>query len=215
MIYLYVKTHPTGLKYLGKTVNDPHKYKGSGTHWIRHLKKHGEQHHTKILFKTNNKELLKKMAIYFSKLWSVSESKEWANIVPEQGDGGDTSMSPAYINYLKTRPKRFGENNTFFGMTHSKETKRKISRNRKSKGTGPKKWSKEGLARIGKAASIRNKGKVPWNKGKTGLQKHTLEQIAKKSHAVIYNGIEYISINEAERQTGISAYKIKKHGILK
>ena len=40
--YLYVKTHRiTGLKYLGKTKQDPYKYRGSGVYWTSHIKKHG------------------------------------------------------------------------------------------------------------------------------------------------------------------------------
>ena len=54
------------------------------------------------------------------------------------------------------------------------------------------------------------KGKTPWNKGKQGLQKQNMEQLLKKSKPVTYNGVEYYSIKEAERQTGISAYKLKK-----
>ena len=38
-MYLYVKTHnKSGLKYLGKTIQNPFKYKGSGTYWLRHIK---------------------------------------------------------------------------------------------------------------------------------------------------------------------------------
>jgi hypothetical protein len=40
--WLYVKVHnKTGLKYLGKTIQDPYKYGGSGVHWSSHVKKHG------------------------------------------------------------------------------------------------------------------------------------------------------------------------------
>jgi len=40
--YLYIKKHNvTGLKYFGKTVRDPLKYKGSGQYWLTHLKQHG------------------------------------------------------------------------------------------------------------------------------------------------------------------------------
>lgn len=126
-MYLYVKTHPTGLKYLGKTVQDPSKYKGSGTHWLRHLNKHGEEHTTEILFETEDKELFREKAIYYSKLYNVVESNEWANIVPEQGDGGDTSMSPAFQAHIASGNFLYGEKNGFYGKQHSEETKRKIS----------------------------------------------------------------------------------------
>jgi hypothetical protein len=46
IIYLYVKQHSiTKKKYFGKTtVMNPYKYRGSGLHWGRHLRKHGKQH---------------------------------------------------------------------------------------------------------------------------------------------------------------------------
>ena len=50
-IYLYIKTHnKTGLKYLGKTKNsNPHKYTGSGTTWLEHIKHYGRDISTEIL----------------------------------------------------------------------------------------------------------------------------------------------------------------------
>jgi len=38
--FLYIKTSPFGLKYLGKTTKNPYIYMGSGKIWKRHLKKH-------------------------------------------------------------------------------------------------------------------------------------------------------------------------------
>jgi hypothetical protein len=89
-IYLYIKTHnKTGLKYLGKTTSkDPHKYKGSGTHWKRHLKKYGYDYNTEIIRECQSKEELKEWGIYYSNLWNIVESQEWANLRPEEGDGG-------------------------------------------------------------------------------------------------------------------------------
>ena len=87
--YLYKKTHrTTGLQYLGKTVQDPFKYKGSGKRWGYHIKKHGYNVDTEILLETLDEQELIKTGLYYSKLWNVVESKEWANLKPEAGDGG-------------------------------------------------------------------------------------------------------------------------------
>ena len=97
-IYLYVKTHlDTGLKYLGKTEgkrNDPHKYRGSGLHWIRHLKKHGNNVWTNIVYQSDDSEEIKNVGVYLSELWNVVDSDEWANLKPETGDGGFVGNDP-------------------------------------------------------------------------------------------------------------------------
>ena len=89
-IYLYVKTHSkTGLKYLGKTAQkDPHKYRGSGTYWKAHLKKHGATYSTEILHEFQTNDEVETWGLYYSELWNVVESTEWANLKPEAGDGG-------------------------------------------------------------------------------------------------------------------------------
>ena len=49
---LYIKTHnDTGFKYFGKTtrLDCIHSYKGSGIHWRRHLKVHGDSYTTELL----------------------------------------------------------------------------------------------------------------------------------------------------------------------
>jgi len=87
---LYIKTHnKTGLKYLGQTKsNDPHKYRGSGRYWLLHLKVHGVDYSTKILLETPSKEEIKSQGKYYSELWDIVNSNEWANLKPEEGDGG-------------------------------------------------------------------------------------------------------------------------------
>lgn len=88
-IYLYVKTHnKTNMKYLGMTQRDPFKYKGSGKYWRLHLNKYGNDVSTTIIGKYNNKEELKEAGTYYSNLWNVVESDEWANLIPENADGG-------------------------------------------------------------------------------------------------------------------------------
>ena len=95
MIYLYIKTHNvTGLKYLGKTINkDPHSYKGSGKVWKRHIKKHGYDVTTKILYATDNPEDFSKVSLHFSEKYDIVNSKEFANLIPETGDGGIPTWS--------------------------------------------------------------------------------------------------------------------------
>jgi len=92
-IYLYVKTHQiTGLKYLGQTQRkDPHRYTGSGVYWQIHLKKHGKHYDTVILCECQTKEELAVKGSYYSKLWNVVESKDWANLKEETGTGGRLS----------------------------------------------------------------------------------------------------------------------------
>lgn len=89
MIYLYIKAHnATGMKYLGITKRDPFKYKGSGKYWQRHLKKHGYDVSTSILLVTEDKQEIRDTGLFFSNLFNVVDSEEWANLVPEEGEGG-------------------------------------------------------------------------------------------------------------------------------
>jgi hypothetical protein len=89
MIVLYKKTHrKTGLQYLGKTTRDPYKYQGSGRRWSNHINKHGYDVETEILLETDDPAEIEKWGIYYSNLWNVVESKDWANLKVEQGDGG-------------------------------------------------------------------------------------------------------------------------------
>ena len=89
-IYLYKKTHlDTGLKYLGKTIaKNPYTYPGSGVYWKRHLEAHGNNVETEILRECKTEEELTFWGQYYSKLWNVVESKEWANLIEEAGPGG-------------------------------------------------------------------------------------------------------------------------------
>ena len=89
---LYKKTHrKTNLKYLGFTKHDPKKYKGSGKYWMLHIQKHGNDVDTEVLFETTNKEKIQELGEYYSKLWNIVDSSDWANLKPERGDGGGIS----------------------------------------------------------------------------------------------------------------------------
>lgn len=89
MFYLYVKTHhKTGLKYLGQTSQNPYTYHGSGTYWRLHLQKYGYDYDTEVLHECQDKAELKEHGLYYSELWNIVESNEWANLKAEEGDGG-------------------------------------------------------------------------------------------------------------------------------
>lgn len=93
-IYLYLKTHnKTGLKYLGKTVKDPHQYNGSGVYWKNHLAKHGHDIKTEILFESTDEKKFREVAMKYSKDWDIVNSSEFANMMVEQGQGGVNSGS--------------------------------------------------------------------------------------------------------------------------
>jgi len=92
---LYVKTHrKTGLKYLGKTNQDPHKYPGSGVYWSRHLKEHGDEVDTEVLHECQTNAEIRELGLHYSALWDIVNAvdeqgrKIWANLKPEEGDGG-------------------------------------------------------------------------------------------------------------------------------
>ena len=127
MIVLYLKESPLGLKYLGKCVNtNPYKYKGSGTVWRRHLKAHNitaSEIKTTILFETEDKEELKKMGQYYSKLWDVVKSKEFANLIPEHGDGGNTGGFKKGVKFTEEHKKKLSEARKKY--KHSPETNKK------------------------------------------------------------------------------------------
>lgn len=126
MIYLYVKIHnKTGLKYLGKTIKDPYKYKGSGIIWSKHIKKYGYDVTTNILLATENKNEIKEIGIFYSKLWNVVESAEWANLTVEEGQGGNTWNKKGRIISETAKMKM---SKTRKGLLKSEETKLKMKK---------------------------------------------------------------------------------------
>jgi hypothetical protein len=148
MIYLYVKTHnKTGLKYLGKTESrDPHAYKGSGKVWTDHCSKHGYDYSTEVIFQSNLIEEIREKGIYYSDLWNVVESKEWANLMREEGSGGAQPWS---------KESRQKLSKTLKGRTPSEEHRRKLSEANKGKY-----WHSEETKRLAaEKASAKLKGR--------------------------------------------------------
>lgn len=115
--YLYVKTHrKTGLKYLGYTSHkDPFKYPGSGKYWKLHLKVHGNEHGTEILLESTSKEEISTLGKYYSLLWNIVDSDQWANLKIEEGDGAATGANnhmkrPEFRAQVSARMLALGDN---------------------------------------------------------------------------------------------------------
>lgn len=109
-IYLYKKTHNiTGMQYLGKTIRNPFKYLGSGIDWNKHLVEFGADIKTEILKECSSKEELIFWGRYYSKLWNIVESKEWANKIPETGGG--PGAKPTKKQRLALSKRQTGEGN--------------------------------------------------------------------------------------------------------
>ena len=96
--YLMIKEYiTTGQKYLcvrsASNIQNAIKYKGSGLHIKRIIKKYGKdviRHHS-ILFETPDKTELSKKGIYYSELYNIVESDDWLNMIPENGYGGSVN----------------------------------------------------------------------------------------------------------------------------
>ena len=101
MHYLMIKTHNvTGLKYLcysKKKLEQLHSYTGSGKFWLEHIKEHGIDISTEIIFQTEDYQEFKKFATELSIQLNVVESNSWANLKLEEGDGGDTVSNKIWI----------------------------------------------------------------------------------------------------------------------
>ena len=144
-IHLYVKTHnKTGIKYFGKTINDPFKYNGSGVAWRKHLRENGNDVTTIIIASFLDKNKCKEYARKFSKDNDIQNSSAWANLIPETlggwGHGYCTiaekmkidpqfkeEMSKKYSNAAKGHTRQCGAKNSSWGkicITDGKNNKK-------------------------------------------------------------------------------------------
>lgn len=123
-IYLYVKQHKvTGLKYFGVTsTKDPYLYLGSGKYWRRHLKVYGKEIDTINVWEFDDPKLCEEFALNFSKKNNIVESKDWANLRPENGKDGKAPGSPGMKKHKNPNWGKTKEQNSFYGRKHKPET---------------------------------------------------------------------------------------------
>jgi hypothetical protein len=212
--YLYVKTHNiTGLKYLGKTSSkDPHKYQGSGIYWKSHIKKHGYDVTTEIIKECQNNYEVRIWGEHYSTLWDVVNNDDWANLKPENGDGGFI-LSPASIaKRTKTRiangnantntPESIAkgiatkkENGTYGRNYSTSESAKRAAETRKRNGKHLQSQDsinkqintkiKNGTLNTSTSLSI---AKANETKLKNGTNKRTKESIEKQVATILANG---------------------------
>jgi hypothetical protein len=162
MFTLYLKTHrKTGLKYLGYTKNDPFKYRGSGKYWKDHIKKHGNDVLTEILFQSDKIDEISAKGLEYSVEWNIAESQEFANHCFEDGNKGYGNANINFKGHPQTEETRkkisqnngrgnkgkFGKDHPSYGHKMSDETKAKL---------------KMGLMSYYTSTNYQG----PWNKGK-------------------------------------------------
>lgn len=90
MIHICKKTHRvTGRMYICKTEQDPHKYEGSGVEWRQHLREHGKDLDTEILFSSEDQDEVKQFCLDYADTNSEYWKKdEYANMIMESGGQG-------------------------------------------------------------------------------------------------------------------------------
>ncbi len=160
-VYLLLKTHnDTGLKYLCRHITKFEKtcytYKGSGVHWKKHLEKYGNNVTTEILAKCDTIEEARILGLHYSEKWNIVESTEYANLVPENGQGGAEAAKQRTTNRnrfgYEQEPNRYNGDANYAKLP---EVRQKISERLKGREIT---WKEK--------ISAACKGRKPWNKGK-------------------------------------------------
>jgi hypothetical protein len=114
MNYLYESIHPTrlyikkcshcNLKYFGKTTaKNVESYEGSGVRWQIHLKKHKAKSihlwDSDWYYDTS----IMRFALKFSSINKIVESKNWANLIPENGINGGGNCSQMHLKNVRDK----------------------------------------------------------------------------------------------------------------
>jgi hypothetical protein len=112
--------------------------------------------------------------------------------------------------------QRRGKNNPMYGksvkdfMTNDEieEWRKKLSNS--GKGKSKSKEHKDKIKNSVSGSKNGMYGKIPWNKGKVGVQIKSLETKKKISKPIMFHGVEYYSIKEAAKQNNTSSYYVMK-----
>ena len=204
--YLYIKQHNvTGLKYFGKTAKkDPVAYKGSGIHWQRHIKLHGNDVTTLWFQLFTDETSIKEFALNFSEVNNIVDSTEWANLKPEDGLEGGSKKGRILSESTRQKLSIAGK-----GRIVTEETKQKISIAHTGKTRKP--FSDEWRANLSK--SRKGKSRPPT----TEAMKQHLSNLNSSPVYCITNDTIYPSIREAAKALNLKVGNIRHcvHGYQK
>jgi hypothetical protein len=200
MYRLLIKTHcNTGLKYLCKTVKDDYiSYKGSGKYWKQHIKKHGNNIKTEVLYESFSLEDFNRVCLEYSIKYNVAESNEWANLIPETGlDGGNRWD---FLDDKTQEQIKISQSKKYKGKIRPKEHCDAISIGRKNMSQKDKEQRKIKLI---ETRSKRNYNYL-WSK-MSNERKGSLNPAAK---SIEIDGITYGSISDAVELLKLPRHKI-------
>lgn len=186
-----------GKIYVGKDKRNLDSYLGSGLILKYAIEKYGRENFKKeILEKCDSNDLLCEREIYWIKELNATDKNVGYNIALG-GAGGDTYTNNP--NYDKIVEKLTGENNGFYGKTHSNETIAKIIKNRIGKpawNSGKKSiYSEETISKM-KLAHSKIHIEIDLEKFKSMLNTHKkseIEKILNISSSVFYRCVKQIS----------------------
>jgi len=177
--WLYIKQNNiTGLKYFGKTKNDPTKYLGSGKYWLNHVSKHGKDVTTIWCELFENEEELTEHALKFSTENDIVNSSEWANLKPENGLDGGAYGKVTQITRERMSASHKGQEAWNKGGSLNEDTKVLISKAKRGCVPWNKGLTKESDARVLKNAAEISAGKK--NKPKSETHKENISKSLKK-----------------------------------
>ena len=202
--YLYIKQHSiTGLKYFGKTTQNPYTYPGSGTYWKKHIKTHGKKHIETIwVSEPYTDTSIVEIALHFSKENNIVNSKKWANLIFENGlDGGHIGKH--------TEESIFKMSNTKKGKPFSEQHKTNISAAKKGKKTKPRSSEtklKISITKTNKPRTEETKAKISIaHKGKTLSEEHKIK-ISNSGKNIIQKQLTCPHCNKTGRNSNINRY---------
>jgi group I intron endonuclease len=203
-MYVYKITNKiTGDFYIGKTVRTLEqrmkahmsKHKMGDTYLYRAMKKYGFSNFSiECVQKYEDEDMLNEGEILYIKKLSPEYN------MTSGGDGGNTSKSEKYQDYMKFRSLLIsGELNPFYGKKHSEETKRKISEKNSGRIMTQEQKDKISKANLGKKMSPES-------------IKKTVEKKSKVWHLIDPNGncITVKNLNEYCRKNGLDQRNMTK-----